>query len=237
MFTHKVYSDIRLVGAPPSSVGKFGADTDNWMWPRHTGDFSLFRIYADKDGNPAEYSQNNVPLKVKKFFNISLKGIQEDDFAMVMGFPGRTFRFSTPAEVIERRDIDNDILIKVRDIRQNIMLDAMLNDAKTRIQYSSKYAGSTNSYKRSKGLNKMINLQDLEGQKRDMYNSLVEYSNKNNKPEYVAAAKNIESIVDKRKDLKSHLVLLTETFNTGIEFSKVPFILALVEVVFEDKKN
>lgn len=117
MFTQKIYSDIRFVGAPPSSIGKFGADTDNWMWPRHAGDFSVFRIYADANGNPAPYSPNNVPLRPKKWFNISTQGVQQGSFAMIMGFPGTTHRFYTPAEVDEWKSIDNDIRIRMRAIR------------------------------------------------------------------------------------------------------------------------
>ena len=153
MFTKKIYSDIRLVGAPPSSIGKFGADTDNWMWPRHTGDFSVFRVYADANGNPAPYSDKNVPLRPKRWFKISLKGVQENDYAMMMGFPGRTNKYYTSWEVAERRDIDNTIRIHIRDLRQKVMLDEMLKDPAVRIQYASKYAGSTNAYKNAIGSN------------------------------------------------------------------------------------
>ena len=111
MFTKKVYSDVRLVGAPPSSIGKFGADTDNWMWPRHTGDFSLFRVYADANGNPVPYSETNVPLRPKRWLKLSLKGVEENDYAMIMGFPGRTNKYYTSWEVAERRDIDNAVRI------------------------------------------------------------------------------------------------------------------------------
>lgn len=235
MFTKKIYSDVRLVGTPPSAVGKFGADTDNWMWPRHTGDFSIFRIYADKDGNPAPYSADNTPLKVKKFFNISLKGVQENDYAMVMGFPGRTNHFYTPAEVIERRDLENDVRVKVRDIRQNIMLDAMLNNPKTRIQYASKYASSTNSYKSSKGMNKMINMQNLVGQKEAEQNTLIQYANANNKPEYLAGVDSINAIIARRGSLTFRRMMLQETFFTGIEFTNIPSNTALLEVALEDK--
>ena len=157
MFTMKVYKDIRFVGAPPSSIGKFGADTDNWMWPRHTGDFSLFRVYTDAQGNPAEYSENNIPMHPKKYFNISLKGIKENDFAMIMGFPGSTNRYYTSWEVKQRRDVDNTIRINMRGIRQKEMLDEMLADPKVRIQYASKYARSSNYWKNSIGMNRGIN--------------------------------------------------------------------------------
>lgn len=235
MFTKKIYSDIRLVGAPPSSVGKFGADTDNWMWPRHTGDFSIFRIYADKDGNPAPFSPDNTPLRVKKFFNISLKGVQEDDYAMVMGFPGRTNHFYTPAEVVERRDLENDVRVKVRDIRQNIMLDAMLNNPETRIRYSSKYASSTNSYKSSKGMNKMIGMQNLVGLKQAEQDALSEYARINGRPEYQEAIDSIRSIVGKRGPLKFRSMMLQETFFTGIEFTNVPTNTVNLELALEKK--
>ena len=153
MFTKKIYSDIRLVGAPPSSIGKFGSDTDNWMWPRHTGDFSIFRIYADANGNPAEYSPSNVPLRPKRWLKLSIQGFDENDFAMIMGFPGRTNHFYTSWEVAERRDIDNAVRIHIRDLRQQVMLDEMLRDDKVRIQYASKYAGSQNAYKNAIGSN------------------------------------------------------------------------------------
>ena len=134
MFTKKIYSDIRLVGAPPSSIGKFGADTDNWMWPRHTGDFSLFRIYADKNGEPAPYSKDNVPLRPKRWLKVSTDGVKADDYAMIIGFPGRTNKYYTSWEVAERRDIENTVRIHVRELRQEAMLEEMLKDDKVRIQ-------------------------------------------------------------------------------------------------------
>jgi tetratricopeptide (TPR) repeat protein len=149
----KVYTDVRFVGAPPSSIGKFGYDTDNWVWPRHTGDFSMFRVYADKDNNPAEYSPGNVPLKPKKFLTISLKGVQQNDPAMIMGYPGRTNRFMTSYEVKETSEITNAIAIEVRGIRQNILMNDMVADPKIRLQYSSKYAGSSNFWKKAIGMN------------------------------------------------------------------------------------
>jgi len=149
----KTYTDIRFVGAPPSSIGKFGADTDNWMWPRHTGDFSMFRIYADKDNNPAEYSKDNVPYAPKKFLTISLKGIQQNDPAFIMGYPGRTNRFMTSFEVKETSEIINSIRILVRGVRQDILMTDMVADPKIRLQYSSKYASSSNAWKKSMAMN------------------------------------------------------------------------------------
>jgi hypothetical protein len=149
----KTYTDVRFVGAPPSSIGKFGYDTDNWMWPRHTGDFSMFRVYADKDNNPAEYSKDNVPFRPKKFLTISLKGIKQNDPAMILGYPGRTNRFMTSYEVKETSEINNAITILVRGIRQDILMKDMVADPKIRLMYSSKYAGSSNSWKKSIGMN------------------------------------------------------------------------------------
>lgn len=149
----KTYTDIRFVGAPPSSIGKFGYDTDNWMWPRHTGDFSMFRIYADKGNNPAEYSKENVPYQPKKFLTISLKGIKQNDPAMILGYPGRTNRFMTSFEVKETSEINNVITSSVRGVRQNILMEDMIADPKIRLMYSSKYAGSSNSWKKAIAMN------------------------------------------------------------------------------------
>ncbi len=153
MVVSKTYSDIRFVGAPPASIGKFGGETDNWMWPRHTGDFSMFRIYADKDNNPSEFSKDNVPYKPKKFLTISLKGVNQNDPAMIVGYPGRTNRFMTSYEVKETSEISNAVTILVRGVRQGIIWADMEADPKVRLQYSSKYAGSANSWKKSLGMN------------------------------------------------------------------------------------
>jgi len=148
---YKTYRDIRFVGAPPSSIGKFGADTDNWMWPRHTGDFSMFRVYADKDNNPADYSPDNVPYTPKHHLKISLKGVQEGDYTMIMGYPGRTTRFQTSPE-LQFQIEQNDIRIAARTIRQDIMMEDMLADPKVKIQYASKYSGSSNGWKKWQGM-------------------------------------------------------------------------------------
>ena len=153
MVVTKTYNDIRFVGAPPSSIGKYGGETDNWMWPRHTGDFSMFRIYADKDNNPAEYSKDNVPYKPKRFLTISLKGVNQNDPAMIVGYPGRTNRFMTSYEVRETSEISNAVTILVRKVRQDILQADMEADPKVRLQYASKFAGSSNSYKKSVGMN------------------------------------------------------------------------------------
>lgn len=156
LLVYEEFSDVRMVGAPPSSIGKFGADTDNWMWPRHTGDFSVFRVYADKDNKPAKYSPDNVPYKPKHYLPISLKGIHTGDFAMIMGYPGGTQRYMTSAEVDERIKITNTNRIYIRGIRQDILLKDMLADKTINIKYASKYAGSSNYWKNSIGMNKAL---------------------------------------------------------------------------------
>ena len=151
LHVYKVYTDVRLVGAPPSAIGKFGGDTDNWVWPRHTGDFSLFRIYAGKDNEPAPYSADNVPFKPGKFFPISLKGVQPGDFTMVFGYPGRTTRFLT-SEGVElitgQRDPDR---IAIRELKLGILNRFMMEDPGVRIQYSAKHAGISNAWKKWQG--------------------------------------------------------------------------------------
>ena len=151
LFIYREYSDVRLVGAPPSSVGKFGGDTDNWMWPRHTGDFSIFRIYADKDNNPAEYSPENVPYKPKKYFHISAKGVQEGDFTFIYGFPGKTQEYIHSEAVRYIEQIGDPHKIALRTIRLDIMNKHQSQSQKVRIQYSSKHASVANAWKKWQG--------------------------------------------------------------------------------------
>ena len=222
MFTKKIYSDVRLVGAPPISIGKFGADTDNYTWPRHSADFALFRIYADKNGNPAEYSESNVPLKPKRWFKISTAGVEADDFAMVMGFPGSTNKYYTSWEVEERRDIDNTVRIDMRSIRQEAMMEEMLKDVGVNIQYASKYRSSSNAYKNAIGTNWAIDLRDFTQQKKEQQDRLISWAKENNKPEYIEAINTIERIVTDRANLRFRSWMLDEGIRRGVEFSRIP---------------
>lgn len=154
LIVYEIFRDVRFVGAPPSSIGKFGADTDNWMWPRQTGDFAIFRVYTGPDGKPADYSPENIPLKPKHYLPVSNKGVQEGDFAMVLGYPGSTTRYMTSAEVKQTMEITNTNRINIRGVRQEILLADMLASDKVRIQYASKYSGSTNYWKYSIGQNR-----------------------------------------------------------------------------------
>jgi len=163
LFTVETFKDIRLVGAPPQALGKFGGDTDNWMWPRHTNDFSMFRVYCGPDGKPAEYSEDNIPYQPKYFLPISLKGVEKGDYAMIMGYPGRTNRYETSYGVQSTMDVTNEVRIEVREKLLNIWGDYMSTSQKARIQYASKYARSSNYYKYSIGQNKgLTNLKVID---------------------------------------------------------------------------
>ena len=151
MFITETYKDVRLVGAPPSSIGNFGKDTDNWMWPRHTGDFSMFRIYAGKDNKPADYSAGNVPYKPKRSLNISLDGMKEGDFTMVFGFPGRTTEYLHSAAVEQIMNVSDPAKIAIREKALDVLNSFMRKDEQIKIQYAAKYAGIENAYKKWKG--------------------------------------------------------------------------------------
>ena len=225
MFTNKVYSDIRFVGAPPSAVGKFGADTDNWKYPRHAGDISIFRIYADANGNPAPYSKSNVPLKPKRWFNISTDGVQKEDLAMIMGFPGRTNHFFLPSEVEEWKTIDNDIRIRMRQIRQEVMLKDMLADPKVNIMYAAKYARSQNAYKRAIGANFGIEKNNFKATKQQEMESLLEWS-KANAPKsyrsYAEAIATIDKAIAGRRGMRRQFWYLDEGLWQAIEATRAP---------------
>lgn len=154
VFVEEVFKDVRLAGAPPSAIGKFGGDTDNWMWPRHTGDFSVFRVYADKNNQPAEYSEDNVPYQPKKYFSVSTQGYEKDDFTMVFGYPGSTQQYIPSYAVNLTQNIINPQRINIRRHIIDIMAADMEADPKVRIQYASKYAGISNGWKKWKGENR-----------------------------------------------------------------------------------
>nr|WP_211637658.1 S46 family peptidase [Porphyromonas levii] len=224
LFVKKIYSDIRLVAAPPSCIGKFGADTDNWAWPRHSGDFSVFRIYTAPDGSPAEYAAENIPLNPKYYLKINSSGVQEDDFVMMMGFPGTTNHFYTPSEVVERRDIDNQIRIDLRKVRQETMWEEMMKDEAVNIQYAAKYQGSTNAYKNAIGTNWATNKMDFEGNKRAMVDKLRAYAKKVGKPEYAQAIDKIESMVAERAKLRALSKIYDEGLNRAVETMRAPLL-------------
>jgi hypothetical protein len=156
MFINTVYTDVRLVGAPPSSIGKFGADTDNWMWPRHTCDFSMFRVYSSKDGKPADFSKENVAFKPKHHLPVSIKGVKENDFVMIMGYPGTTDRYLTSYGIKNALQYKNPTIVSIRDKKLEIMREFMFADPAVRIQYASKYASTANYWKYFIGQTKQL---------------------------------------------------------------------------------
>lgn len=233
LFIKKVYTDIRMVGAPPSSIGKFGADTDNWMWPRHTGDFCLFRIYAKPNGEPAPYSAVNMPLRVKKHLIISLKGYSEGDFAFVMGFPGRTFRYMISDEVKERMETTNFMRIHVRDARQQLLNKKMQADAATRIHYAAVYAQSANYWKNALGMNEGLIDLDVFDAKRIQEQELLQWEASLGDTACAAAYRCIETIVKERHEALYHQQAIQEALITGMDFMRIPSIASLATALKE----
>lgn len=176
LLVYERYNDVRLVGAPPSSIGKYGNDTDNWEWPRHTGDFSIFRVYSGPDGKPASYSEDNIPLKAKNWLRVSLQERNTGDFTMTFGYPGRTQRYYTSYEVNELMTITNPNRVKIRGIKQDIWKNDMLEDRKINIQYASKYSSSSNYWKYSIGMNTQLERLDVIAEKQsieEQFNSWI----------------------------------------------------------------
>lgn len=194
LFAYQEFKDVRLVGAPPSAIGKFGGDTDNWMWPRHTGDFSIFRIYADKNNKPAEYSLENVPYKPKKFLPISIKGINEGDFTWVLGYPGGTTEYITSDAIRLIKNVRNPNRIKLRDIRLDIMNAHMLGNDTVRIKYASKNAGVSNSWKRWKGEIVGLNRLDVIKQKMKQENEFNNWAIQNHQSDYIGILASLSQI-------------------------------------------
>jgi hypothetical protein len=166
LFVYETYRDVRLAGAPPQSLGKFGGETDNWVWPRHTCDFSIYRVYSGPDGKPAAYSKDNIPLKSRRYLPISIKGVKDGDFAMIMGYPGRTLRYRTSTEIQYVMDVTNKVRIDVREKKQDIIKKYMDSSQRARIQYANKFAGSSNSYKYSIGQNNGLKNLDVIAKKK-----------------------------------------------------------------------
>ena len=179
LFVTETFRDIRLVGAPPQALGKFGGDTDNWMWPRHTNDFSMFRVYCAPDGTPADYSEDNVPYHPKYFLPISIKGEKKDDFAMVMGYPGRTNRYETSFGVENTIQVTNTVRIDVREKLLNIWGQYMNTNQKARIQYATKYARSSNYYKFSIGQNNGLETLKVIDKKKAIESQFTDWVNAN----------------------------------------------------------
>ena len=218
-FVYEVYNDVRLVGTPPSSIGKFGGDTDNWMWPRHTGDFSIFRVYANKENKPAAYSKDNVPYKAPRHLEISLNGVNEGDFTMIMGFPGSTTRYMTSYEIDQMLEVDNPQRIYIRGERQAILWEAMEASDEIRIKYASKYAGSSNYWKNSIGMSRGITKLGVKAQKQAEEAAFQKWANENTLPEegFIDALDEMKQSVEKLTPIEGTIQYLNEAFLRGIE--------------------
>jgi hypothetical protein len=208
VFVYERYNDIRLVGIPPESVGKFGGDTDNWEWPRHTGDFSIFRVYMSKGGKSADYSPDNIPLKPKTFLPVSIKGIKEGDFAMIWGYPGSTNRYETSYGVKQKIDIDNPTLVALRDMRLKFMFEEMRRDPAIKLQLAPEYANIANYWKFYDGETKQLIKYDVFGQKKKFEDEFMNWSK--GKPEYENILNEWPKAYDAWRPYSKHRVYIIE---------------------------
>lgn len=208
VFVYQRYNDIRLVGAPPESIGKFGGDTDNWEWPRHTGDFSVFRVYTDKNGQPCDYSPDDIPLKPRYFLPVSLKGVKDGDYAMIYGYPGSTNRYETSFGVKQKIDIDNPTLVKLRDIRLKYMFEEMRKDPAIKLQLASDYAGIANYWKFYDGESKQLIKYHIYDQKKAREAAFQQWAE--NKPDYEHVLADWAKAYDSWRPYSKHRVFLAE---------------------------
>lgn len=207
-FTYERYKDVRLVGTPPESIGKFGGDTDNWEWPRHTGDFSIFRVYMAPDGKPAEYKAENIPYKPKHFLPVSIKGVSDGDYAMIYGYPGGTNRYETSYGVKLKIDIENPNLVNLRDARLKAMLAEMVKDPAVKIQLASSYAGIANYWKFFDGETKQLIKHNVIAQKEKEEKAFETWAK--GKAEYDNLFANIKSAYDAWRPYAKSRVYLNE---------------------------
>jgi hypothetical protein len=219
LLVYEIFQDVRLVGAPPSAMGKFGGDTDNWMWPRHTADFSMFRIYTGPDGKPATYADDNIPLKPKHYLPISTKGVKEGDFAMILGFPGGTDRYMTSFELEETMNIVNANRFDIRTVKLDVLREDMQNSDETRIKYASKYARCSNYWKYSNEQNKALRQLNTMNDKLTVETNFTNwYSNDPElKKHYGDALSFIKNAFENRKEVATARMYLVESLISGPE--------------------
>ncbi|MBR2367058.1 MAG: S46 family peptidase [Alistipes sp.] len=235
-FVYEVYPDVRLVGTPPSSIGKFGGDTDNWMWPRHTGDFSIFRVYAGKDNRPAEYSEENVPYKAEKWLDISLDGIEEGDFGMIMGFPGSTERYKTSYEIDYMLEVENPQRIYIRGERQKILRARMDADQAIRIKYDSKYASSANYWKNSIGMSRGVEKLNVKAKKQAQEESFQKWAEANTLPEegFIGALQLVAESQSEAKVENAAMQYIAEAFLQSVEIMQPMLGVRDIERFYKD---
>ena len=236
LLVYERYTDVRFVGAPPSSIGKFGFDTDNWEWPRHTGDFSVFRVYSGPDGKPAPFSTENIPLKPKYWLPVSIKDLNKGDYAMILGYPGRTQRYATSFEVDEIMKITNPNRIKIRGTRQEILMADMQADQKVNIQYASKYSGSSNYWKYSIGQNNQLKALNVSAKKQQIENQFNTWvaADPDRKAKYGEALNMIRTSIEGRAEFQNAQQYISECFNQGCEILSLNMVASSLINVLKD---
>ena len=233
-FTVENYKDIRLVGAPPSSIGKFGADTDNWMWPRHSGDFSIFRIYADKNNHPAEYSPENVPYRADKYFKISIKGIRAGDFFLIYGFPGRTQEYLPALAVQQKVDIINPARIEIREKVLNVMDQFMKKNDTIKLQYTAKYARIANYWKKWIGETQGIKKTGAVEKKKAFEKEFIQQVKEQNLDQsYLVIFDQFQNLYDQIKAPELARNYFIETFYLNNDFLKRALYIYQLEKLYE----
>ena len=236
---YEKYSDVRLVGTPPSSIGKFGFDTDNWMWPRHTGDFSIFRVYGSPEGKPAAYSKENTPLLTKNYLPISVKGVEKEDFTMTIGFPGSTNRYLTSWGIKQQVEIENNLRILVRGVKQDIWMADMVADPKINLQYASKFSRSSNYWKNSIGMNRGVKKLNVIATKESLEDSLAAWinSSEDQKAKYGNVLSNLKSAYSQYEQFSKNRILTTECLINGIEIYKIAYSAKDIISILEKDSN
>ncbi|MCB0452053.1 MAG: S46 family peptidase [Aequorivita sp.] len=220
-FVYQDYNDVRLVGTPPASVGKFGGDTDNWEWPRHTGDFSLFRVYADKDGNPAEYSKDNVPLKPKYHLTTNIKGFEENDFAMIMGYPGRTNRWMPAGGIEQNVEYAYPAWVEASKTSMDVMKKYMDKDQQVKLDYASRYASIANYWKNRQGMIDALTQHKTAESKRIDEKAFQKWATKKGNEKYANVISVINKYYKETNDISAHnnyLGLLMRTRMASIPY-------------------
>ncbi|MFZ6037058.1 MAG: S46 family peptidase [Bacteroidota bacterium] len=219
MVVYDVFRDVRLVVTPPESVGKFGGETDNWMWPRHTGDFSVFRVYADQNNQPAEFDPANVPYKPRYVVPVSLNGYQKGSYSMTIGYPGRTQRYMSSWGIQQMVESENKPRIEVRGVKQEIWWNDMTKSDETRIKYASKYAGSSNYWKNAIGMNEAIDHLNVIAEKKELENRLASWieSDPARKEKYGNTLNTLEEAYTNSNEIAKYTTYFLETFQNGIE--------------------
>jgi hypothetical protein len=233
-FVYQDYNDVRLVGTPPNSIGKFGGDTDNWEWPRHTGDFSLFRVYADREGNPAEYDENNVPLKPKYHLPVSLKGFQENDFAMILGYPGRTNRWMPAAGIDQNVNFAYPAWVEASKVGMDNMKKHMDQNQQVKLEYASKYAQVANYWKNRQGMIDALSKHQTAATKRAEESKFNQWANKkDNKARFGKVIETINRYYELTNEKSRHDNYMMGMLRSS-NFASLPYVLGRALLIYAD---